>query len=558
MQYFLPFWPGDDIYEQFDPWNDTYAGKQKRIWECFDKPPFNGILVSRVNVERTNGLKKKAEKDGIHSALGFHGPIIGDCGAFSYVNESKPPYDSKPTLEFYKKFGFDIGVTVDHLIVKNLTRDKMTYALTEAEREERWKLTIKNAKEMLDEAKKSEYEKIRLIGVTQGWDPKSYAEGVHELLNYGFDYVGLGGLVRKPTSAIKSILFSVHNEVQKCLKRRKKKSGIGSKIGLHLFGIARPNLFPTMIHCGVTSFDSASPLRVAWASANKNYMLNEEFYSAVRIRKAKSNEEKIKEQAVLLKLQKLDRGEISSSEFLDCLDRYDSHVSASRRECDARTLNCRPWKQCDCPICKEIGLHVCIFRGCERNMRRGFHNVYQFSKLLGHKYPRILALTWCTSEKSTEKELMPAYKRYSPSQIFRTFWENVRDLPVEVGILSAKYMLINWDTRIAKYDERLGAEKHSEAVNNLDNQFRFYDKVFFMGLGAYREAVEKAAYLSNVLTEVYPKFQLSRGKLDIIEYNRQMKYFREAIMNEVKPYLELQQKMKETECKDYEQTKLSL
>jgi len=548
MHYFIPFWPGDDIYEEFDPWTDLYSGRQKRIWECFDKPPFNGILVSRVNIEHTNNLRKKAEKEGIHSALGFYGQIIGDCGAFSYVSHAKPPYDPISTLSFYKKLGFDIGVTVDHLIVKTIKNaDKTVRTLTEAEREDRWNLTIENAKKMFDEAKKSDYEKMRLIGASQGWDAESYAKGVRELLTHGFDYIGLGGLARKPTLAIKKILLQVHKEVRENLKNRRVRGSPGPKVGIHLFGVARPDLFAAMVQCGITSFDSASPLRTAWASADKNYMLNEHFYSAVRIREAKNENEKAREKEIFESLRQFSQGRMSSSDFLDRLSQYDLGISHTRKENVLRTLENRPWEKCDCPICAEMGLHVCIFRGCERNMRRGFHNVYQFGKLLRQKYPRILALTWCTRGKSAEEELMPAYKRYSASKIFRTFWENVHELPVEIGILSARYMMINWDTRIPMYEERLGAGKVTEAVKDLENKFRFYDKVFFIGLGLYREAVKKAAENVSTPVEIYPREDLSRGKLDIIEYNRQIKNFAEAIRREITSYLETMASCRQTE-----------
>ena len=42
----------------------------------------------------------------------------------------------------------------------------------------------------------------------------------------------------------------------------------------------------------------------------------------------------------------------------------------------------RPWERCDCEICRSIGIHVILFRGAERNRRRGFHNVYQFARSL--------------------------------------------------------------------------------------------------------------------------------------------------------------------------------
>jgi len=548
MQYFIPFWPGDDLYEEFDPWKDECKGRQKRIWECFKKPPIDGVLVSRVNIDQTNHLKVDAKKQGIHAALRFDGPVMGDCGAFSYVNKSKPLYEPIETLRFYKDLDFDVGVTVDHLIVKTIKMpDKTRRALTDAEKEERWNLTIEYAKRMFDEAQKSDYEKLRLIGVSQGWDAESYARGIRELLDYGFDYVGLGGLARKPNKLIKESLLRVRTEIMDHVKKKKLRENISPRIGVHLFGVARTDFLETMVQCGITSFDSASPLRIAWTSSNKNYMMNDHFYAAVRIRIAETEEERIKEEKVFRKLSDFRKGLITANEFVEELSRYKPKTYAQWKEDALRTLNDKPWEKCDCSICTEIGMHVCIFRGCERNMRRGFHNVYQFHKVLRERFPKVLALTWCTGKKDPEEKLLPAYRRYSASNIFKTFWESVYDLPVEIGVLSAKYLLINWDTRISMYEERLTTDKLPEAIKDLEGKLRLYDKVYFIGLGIYREAIEKAAKNMNIPIEVYPKQELSRGKLDIIEYNRQMKEFREAIRKEIAPYLEAMTTCKQTE-----------
>ena len=40
------------------------------------------------------------------------------------------------------------------------------------------------------------------------------------------------------------------------------------------------------------------------------------------------------------------------------------------------TLADRPWEACGCAICGAIGIHCVLFRGAERNRRRGFHNLY--------------------------------------------------------------------------------------------------------------------------------------------------------------------------------------
>lgn len=552
MQYFLPFWPGDNIYEEFDPWKDTWRGREKMIWQAFTKPPLDGVLVSLANVKQTNQLRKKAENNdnGIHGALGFYGPVMGDCGAFSYVAQPEPP-DPIQTLAYYKKLGFDICVTVDHLIVNTIKISKdEKHELTDEEKEYRQQITIENAKKMFNESQKSIFDGIRLIGAVQGLNPTSFADGARELLEYGFDYIGLGGLARKSTKYVQKVLLGVAEEIRKHLKREKLRNGIFPKIGLHLFGVARPNLFETMIKCGVTSFDSASPLRIAWISSKKNYKLGDEFYTAFRIPIAKK-EEKQQEQRVWQRLKDFDKGRITTEEFLKELASFAPRRFTPREKEIQKTLKDKPWEKCDCPMCQEIGIHICIFRGCERNMRRGFHNVYQFHKLLHQRFPHVLVLTWCTSKKNPDTALLPSYKRYMASNLFKTFWNNVYDLPVDVGVLSAKYMLIHWDTKISDYEETLVSNRVSEAVGDLRTKLDFYDKVFFIGLGKYREAVQRAAERLNVPVEIFPKKQLSRGKLDIIEYNRQIGEFRNTILSEVGPYLQI---IKNDE--GYEQTEL--
>jgi hypothetical protein len=47
-----------------------------------------------------------------------------------------------------------------------------------------------------------------------------------------------------------------------------------------------------------------------------------------------------------------------------------------------RTLNDRPWKACGCPICKDVSVEVILFRGSNRNKRRGIHNLAIYEKHL--------------------------------------------------------------------------------------------------------------------------------------------------------------------------------
>src|SRR5262249_8717412 len=63
-------------------------------------------------------------------------------------------------------------------------------------------------------------------------------------------------------------------------------------------------------------------------------------------------------------------------------DRRDSQTRSSRVELYRATLRDRPWRRCHCAICSDLGIEVIIFRGNNRNRRRGFHNCYVVRKRL--------------------------------------------------------------------------------------------------------------------------------------------------------------------------------
>jgi len=79
-----------------------------------------------------------------------------------------------------------------------------------------------------------------------------------------------------------------------------------------------------------------------------------------------------------------DAGNISVDDALGPLLEYESLYDdgPSRSEIYRETLLEAPWRSCDCDICKRIGIHVILFRGAERNRRRGFHNVFVFYQRL--------------------------------------------------------------------------------------------------------------------------------------------------------------------------------
>src|SRR5207237_368197 len=42
---------------------------------------------------------------------------MGDCGAFAYVQEDVPPYTVDDVLDFYERAGFDLGISIDHVVL---------------------------------------------------------------------------------------------------------------------------------------------------------------------------------------------------------------------------------------------------------------------------------------------------------------------------------------------------------------------------------------------------------------------------------------------------------
>ena len=204
----------------------------------------------------------------------------------------------------------------------------------------------------------------------------------------GYTYLGLGGLVRTTTKDI----FNIVEEVRRLIPK---------EVRVHLFGIARPNSLNQFLNLGVNSIDSASLLRRAWMGTGHNYLtLDGQFFTAIRIpqsdksfrakrivsegRATKKQLETLENDSLNL-LRKFDQGKSSIAEVLDTLCAYDEIISEKRQDIRPllkEVLENQPWKHCPCQICKKDGIEVIIFRGNNRNRRRGFHNTYVFYRML--------------------------------------------------------------------------------------------------------------------------------------------------------------------------------
>src|SRR5712691_10737380 len=400
MKFFFP-----DSQDQIDPGFDfqTEQASEFRVrqrddryaHEVLRRPAYDGLLVSKPIVDGlpgasgkyTNAQRHRLYRIGVRRFFRLDqsgSPIasMADCGAFTYVREETPPYTIADVVDFYEGCDFDFGISVDHVI---LGYDATNTAETVPDWARRQRLTLDLAAEFRD-YHRSHNCRFHPIGVAQGWSPSSYAAAVAELQDLGYDYIALGGMVPLKTPQIADCVNAV-SDVRR------------SNTRLHLLGISRCEQIPAFEGKGVTSFDSTSPFRQAFKDDRDNYYVLDKAYAAIRVPQVDGNTRlrlriqagrvdqanaRTAEQRCLIRLAAFDAGKCSIKGVLDALSAYADIVEPERDYSfeHRELLEAAPWKTCDCGICKRVGVQICVFRGTERNKRRGFHNLCVFSRRL--------------------------------------------------------------------------------------------------------------------------------------------------------------------------------
>ena len=399
--------PAFDFIEDRSPaerqpyWDDAYPH------EILGYAPYDGVLVSRgiVGDHRVKGkyTTSQARRFGLVGVRKFlrldkpefaHLDIFGDCGAFTYVGEERPPYSAGEMAEFYDECGFTHGCSVDHIIFDFEPAATGMRGGT-ADAVHRFDITLENADAFRREAKQMDAS-FRPLGVVQGWSPGSMAEAARRLVAMGYDYLALGGMVPLKSSEIKLCLEAIRGAVP-------------SSTRLHILGFAKAEDIESFHSYDIASFDTTSPLIRAFKDAKQNYYLpgtgtGLRYFTSIRIPQAIENpklqrsvkkgvfkaEELVRlEAAALGAMRAFDRGEAELEDTLLNIITYSAalveeqpyedcagSVALSRlAERYRHTLVERPWRQCGCAICEAASVDVIIFRGSNRNKRRGIHNL---------------------------------------------------------------------------------------------------------------------------------------------------------------------------------------
>jgi hypothetical protein len=410
--------PGYDFIE------DRNAPGRKRYWddmyahEIMSHAPYDGLLVSMSAIRQAEGVvaskvryttaeEQRFLRNGARKFLRYGGPkfskamIMGDCGAFAYVDHELPAYAPSEVVDFYDEAEFTHGVSPDHIIFDcDLTNPPSTSI--EFATIDRYEITLENALKFYKLTQKQDFP-FEPMGAVQGWSPKSMAASAKKLVKMGYKYLAIGGLVPLKVTAIHEVLMHIRKQVP-------------MDINIHLLGFAKADYIHQFLDYGITSFDSTSPFIKAFKDQKTNYYLPKkdggiDYYAAIRIPQAIENARLVRgmkkglfDPVVLLKKEKialesvrsLDAGKISGDTVLHAV--MDYHQFLLRGEGDtlenqdkdlkktellvSRTIKDMPWKHCDCDICHKVGVEVIIFRSSNRNKRRGFHNLHVYHQHL--------------------------------------------------------------------------------------------------------------------------------------------------------------------------------
>lgn len=395
-----------DSQDQVDPSFDFHTEERspfrvrqrddKYAHEMLHPAPYDGLLVSKPIVDGMPGVpgkyteaqRHRLYREGVQRffRLGQEDErleIMGDCGAFTYARDDIPPYTVSEVIDFYQRCRFDAGVSVDHVVFGYDPQLDMTPSDIPDDWARRQQLTLSLAADFLLQHRRDRCT-FEPIGVAHGWSPRSYAAAVRQLQSIGYRRIAMGGMVPLKTPAIVSIMCAVKEELR-------------CDTELHLLGVTRPASMRKFAQCGMTSFDSTSPFVQAFMDERDNYYTLDGSHVAIRIPQVDGNtrlRQRVNagevdqrharrlERECLAQIRGYAADANSVMSAIEAVKEYSLLLGdkKDRTEQYAETLEARPWENCACNVCRQIGVEVVIFRGAERNRRRGFHNLYVFEK----------------------------------------------------------------------------------------------------------------------------------------------------------------------------------
>lgn len=194
------------------------------------------IITNSYIIKRTERLRKKALKNGLHSMLGFDGPIMTDSGSFQLSVYGQVEVTNEEIISFERDIGTDIGVPLDIPTPPDVPYERA--------REE-----LDTTLSRLSEARQYSGN-MMLAGPVQGSTyPDLREEAAKRVYTMDFDIYPLGAVVPLMEAYRYKDLVDV---IMRC------KMGLGANAPVHLFGAGHPMMLALAVSLGCDLFDSAA------------------------------------------------------------------------------------------------------------------------------------------------------------------------------------------------------------------------------------------------------------------------------------------------------------
>lgn len=200
---------------------------------------FQAIITNGYIIRRSEKLRRMAEELGLHSMLGFNGPIMTDSGTFQEYVYGGVEYGNSEMVEFQDRIGSDIITIRDIFTRPDDRRGEIENAVDEGFRR----------------ARSANISEGRLLaGVIQGGLHQDLRKKSAKMMSSVSDYLPIGGVVPllenyRYADLVDVILSS--------------KLWARFDLPIHLFGGGHPMFMPMAVMLGVDTFDSSSYVKYA-------------------------------------------------------------------------------------------------------------------------------------------------------------------------------------------------------------------------------------------------------------------------------------------------------
>ncbi len=197
------------------------------------------LITNSYIIKRTPELAEKALKQGVHSLVGFDGPIMTDSGTFQSFVYGGIEYTNKDMLDFQKSIGSDICTILDIFSTPDDSFTKAQYAVEE---------TYRRTHEIKDDG-------TIYAGTIQGSIyPSLRKRSARIMSSSAVRYLPIGGVVPMLESySYANLISAIHSA----------KMNADFSKPIHLFGGGHPMFLALSVLAGVDMFDSASYIKYA-------------------------------------------------------------------------------------------------------------------------------------------------------------------------------------------------------------------------------------------------------------------------------------------------------